>query len=335
MADLLENVFNQHPDKSSVLNLIDEYTLYCFYLDREVEINEITLSPIRTKKVDEKPSFRIFYNRHGKLYWYDHGLGGKGGDIFDLVKILHSLDSFQDAILKINQDFELGMKGKFVAGKPLETLKPVARDPANIDAICHPDFSTEALQYWKAYNISREILAEYNVKHVRYILLDGLFKPADPLCFSYRIGQYLKIYQPYNKDHKFLNNYPSAYVEGLLQLTLRKDRKNNLLVITKSTKDVMCLRSIGIEAISPKAENTPIPRFLLEKLETEYKHIITFFDPDDAGERARARYPYLGLCLTPEPEVKDIADYMKKYGPEQTKLHLFQLICQHIVLESF
>lgn len=328
--DLLENIFNKVIDKSSILNLVDEYTLYCFYLDTVVEINQVTLSPIRNKKADTLPSFRIFYNRKGQLYWYDHGLGGKGGDIFDLVKILFTLDNFQDAIVKVNQDFELGWESKYqVQGQPLTVLKPITKDPAEIDAVCYENFTPEGLAYWSSYNITPEILNEYNIKQVKYIKLDGLFKATNKtLAFSYRIGKYLKIYQPFNPDHKFINNYPANYVEGLYQLMKNPNRKSKLLIIIKSTKDIMVLRSLGFEAIAPKAENNPIPQFLLDTLEAEYEQIVTFFDPDEAGDRARARYKYPGLCLTPDPvlKIKDPADYIRIYGPEKTKQEILRLL---------
>jgi len=330
--DLLENIYNKVVDKSSILNLVDEYTLYCFYLDAVIEINQVILSPIRTKKTDVLPSFRIFYNRHGRLYWYDHGLGGKGGDIFDLVKILFGLESFQDAVVKINQDFELGWESKYkVEGHPLEALKPLTKDPSNIDAVCYDDFTPEGLAYWLSYYITPEILQRYNVKQVWYIKIDDLFKSlskAAGVAFSYRIGKYLKIYQPFDPEHKFINNYPPTYVEGLYQLLTNPNRKNKLLIITKSTKDVMVLTRLGFEAISPKAENNPIPQFILDTLEAEYDQIVTLFDPDDAGERARARYNYPGLCLTPDPvlKIKDPADYIKVYGPDKTKQEILRLL---------
>lgn len=327
--DLLDNLFNKIVDKSSILNLVDEYTLYCYYLNAEIEINQVTLSPIRTSKADVLPSFRIFYGRNNKLNWYDHGLGGKGGDIFDLVRILFNLSNFQDAINKVNQDFELGWQGKYVVeGKPLEALKPIIRDPADIDAVCHDDFTLKGFQYWKDYHISREILKEYNVRQVKYVLLDKRFKTADELSFSYRIGKFLKIYQPHSVEHKFINNYPPNYVEGLYQLMQRKDRRKDLLIITKSTKDVMVLRMLGFDAIAPKAENNPIPQFLLDTLEAEYDELVTLFDPDAAGERARARYPYRGLQHVPEPEkkIKDTADFIKVYGPAATLAEIQRLL---------
>lgn len=326
--DLLENLYNKIVDRSSILNLVDEYTLYCYYLNAEVEINQVTLSPIRTSKADSLPSFRIFYGRAGKLYWYDHGLGGKGGDVFDLVKILFTLDSFQDAINKINQDFELGWQSKTVNGKRLDTLKPIIRDPADIDAICHDEFTLKGISYWRDYGISREILQEYNVRQVKYVLLDRRFKSADELSFSYRIGKFLKIYQPHSVDHKFINNYPPNYVEGLFQLMQRKDRRTDLLIITKSTKDIMVLRTLGFDAIAPKAENNPIPQFLLDTVEGLYDEVVTLFDPDEAGTRARARYKYRSICHIPEPErgIKDTADYMKIYGADRTRTEIFRLL---------
>lgn len=50
--------------------------------------------------------------------------------------------------------------------------------------------------------------------------------------------------------------------------------KGDILFITKSMKDVMCLHEMGIPAVSPSSESTFLPKDVLEQLKTRFKRII-------------------------------------------------------------
>src|SRR6478735_11973827 len=96
------------PDKKAILDLVDDYTLFCYYLNDDVFVNQVILSPLRDPSKDQPdtlPSFVIYESRYNKLRFFDHGKGGKGGDIFDFVQELYGLNTFGEACIKICQDF--------------------------------------------------------------------------------------------------------------------------------------------------------------------------------------------------------------------------------------
>ncbi len=327
------------PDKSGILNLVDDYTLFCYYLNDEVYINQVILSPLRSPTTDQPdtlPSFVIYESRYNKLRYYDHGKGDKGGDIFDFVQELYGLASYKDACKRICQDFGIGAYTSEEAPARKKNFLPPGgiklRQKIEVkDVITFPEFTAEGKAYWEQYYITPAILKEYNVKQVRSLVSSRTISTIPGLAFSYRIGTHYKIYQPHDADFKFLNNYPSNYVEGLYQLANRASLTNNeLLIITKSTKDVMVLRLLGFDAIAPKGENILITTEILETLAKQFKRVVMFFDNDPAGIKGANKYNFPKIWITPSSDpnikIKDISDFIKQYGPETTYELMLELL---------
>lgn len=328
--DLLESLIQRRfPSRSAIFELVDDYTLFCYYLEDVVGINQPIISPIRETKEDTLPSFVIFPDKTtGELKFFDHG-NGESGTVFDLIQRLFGYKTFEEICARISEDFGLGIteKGLVLVNPTKQPFVKLERPPqvGLKDVINHSSFSAKALQYWKDYYITPEILKEYNVNHCRSIILDNnIVAAVKGLAFSYRIGTKHKVYQPGDPDYKFRNNFPREYVEGYYQLMQREP--SPILFITKSLKDVMNYRVVNLDAIAPKAENQVIPAFILERLQQRYKYIFMVFDDDPAGRKGVTRYPFKPIWIPLEPGVKDTADYLKKYGPEKTKKLLKQLI---------
>jgi len=323
--DILSRLSAYFPDKNQILNLVDEYTLYCYYLNDEVYINQVILSPLRDPAKDSpdtKPSFVLYEGRDNKLRYYDYGIGNKGGDIFDLVQTLYGLKTLQEVCNKISADFGLGYAGLVNSNNNTtkkDFLAPAERKakPKLIikDVVALKSFTITGKNYWDEYHITPEILEEYNVKQISSIITDRSIFTLKSLAFSYRIGDKFKIYQPFEEDNRFVNNYPSNYVEGLMQLHT-KNYPGEVLIITKSTKDVMVLRLLGYASIAPKAENILITPEILTMLKTKYNKILILFDDDKAGHRGADKYEFNKIWIPAETNCKDISDFIKANGPQ-------------------
>jgi len=336
MSERILNGFKpekQLPDKFAILDLVDDYTLFCYYINEEVYINQVILSPLRNPALDQPdtvPSFVIYESRYNKLKFYDHGKGEKGGDIFDFVQELYGLPDFKAACQKISSDFGLGL----YPNENCHTSQQVFLTPgdrkvkprADIQNIISFDkFTPQGKAYWDQYYITPEILTEYCVTQVRSLITNRNVSTLRTLAFGYRIGNKYKIYQPYEPEFKFMNNYPSNYVEGLFQLTQRKS-DNRLLIITKSTKDVMVLRLLGYDAISPKGENILIPADTIQKLKLQFKKIVLLFDNDKAGVKGVLKYAEHNFQHIWIPGEKDVSDFIAKFGPQKTHDLLLDLL---------
>jgi hypothetical protein len=126
-----------------------------------------------------------------------------------------------------------------------------------------------------------------------------------------------KIYQPYNKKVKWLNNFVDGTLSGFSQLPEYGD----LLFITSSLKDGMCLHDLGYNFIAPQAESHIINKKVFNDLKLRFKKIITFYDNDEAGienaKRNKKLYE-IDYIKTNSLLEKDISDYYKKYGKEKS-----------------
>lgn len=328
MGDLLDDLYQKHfPSRSAIFSLVDDYTLFCFYLEQEVIINQAILSPLRVLKADTLPSFVVYPGRNNELRYFDHGTG-EGGSVLDFIQALYGYKTLEDVYARISEDFSLDLVAKTVDKTKLVYLKPGDYSRIGFKDVINQEFTAEGMAYWNSYHITREILDEYEVHQVKYILLDDgkMIKPLG-LTFSYRIGLHHKVYQPFNPEMKFRNNFPRNYVEGYYQLMKRKV-KSQILFITKSTKDVLCYRRMKLDAVAPKAENQVIPDFIIEELKKIYPYIFMVFDDDPAGRKGVTRYPFPAIWIPREELVKDTADHMKKYSPEITKQLLKRLVSQ-------
>lgn len=306
-----------------ILQRVDEYSLYSFYLGFDPELSTDYESPLR--KCDEHPSFAIFPSKrmlNREFAWKDQG-SGHSGDIFVLVKLLYGYRDKRGAIAQIASDFGLGPK---LAGqrKMVFSAKPKIREPTDIRVI-HRRWEGFDLKWWKQYHIDQTLLDAYRVYPISCYWCYPSQKipkfPGKGVGYDYRVGGKHKLYFPLEtRDFKFRNDLTEQELEGFGQL--RYDQQT--LVITKSLKDCMCLRSFGYESVSPRGENILIPDPYLRYLESKYKNIYTLFDND--GKHKADEYPYRKLQVPLSTCEKDVTDFCKRYGHEECRQLLSQLI---------
>jgi hypothetical protein len=313
--------------EQEILERVDEYSLYCFYLEFEPIIGCKYNSKLRAG--DDYPSFGVYertsVRRSGgdfinEYMWKDQALPGKNfGDIFDLVKIIYNLPSRFNAIWKVCADFNLG--GDYEAQKTLAVVEPVYTPPTRI-RIESRAFTTKDLEYWNKYNISQEILEAYSCTAIRCVWFNEFQEiPVMPQqAYAYRIHDRYQIYQPHaSKALKFRNDWTELHIPGWFQL-----QGNELCINTKAFKDVMCLRSFGYDAISPRGENILLPSKAIEVLQRRFKRVVTLFDND--GKHSADSYPFDKIFIPLESKAKDITDYCAMYGREKTAELLKQLL---------
>lgn len=310
--------------KETILEAVDEYSLYCFYLGFDPELKTRYSSPIRES--DPDPSFSMFYNWGGpcEFLWKDSGQGNTG-DIFLLIKKMYpQLVSNEAVFKKIDADFKLGFSDGSLANieKVVLKNKPVDKPVTNIK-ITPKDFTPEGLEFWASFGISKPTLERYYVSQIQYLWINDFQEiPIAPkgLAFAYREIDKYKIYQPYDKEYKFRNNYPNNFIEGFFQLKYESD----LLIITKSRKDVMLLSELGYESVSPKSENTVMPVQYFTHFQKKYKHVVVLFD-NDMKHKGDA-YPFKKIYVPQESGEKDVSDYRKRYGHEATVLMMREIL---------
>lgn len=303
-----------------ILSRVTEYDIYAHYLG-QFKVGMIYNSPFRK---DKNPSFGIFYSKRTKqLLFKDHGTGDCG-NVIKFVSLYTGITNYNDILLDIVDKLKITSDTKLVSSKQYiastETVIGVVRQ----------DFTAEDINYWSQFNIHINTLKKFNVNSIKYYLCNGIvkgiYKKENPM-YAYKVYNNFKIYRPLaDKYTKWRNNLGQYDIQGFKQLP----KTDNLLIITKSLKDVMCLYEMGISAISPASESTFIPDDVLDNLKKRFKHILICFDRDTAGikylRKISLKTGLKPLLVHKKWNAKDISDAIKLNGFENIKNWLYETV---------
>ena len=293
-----------------LLEKVSDYDIYSYYLG-SIKPKKLINSPLRPD--DKIPSFAIFPSKTGGMLFKDHGTGEAGNALkfLKLYKNIQTREELERELLKIVKwinPTQTTRKAVRVTENASETLIGIVRQP----------FTEIDKQYWKQFHISLDTLRKFNVFSIKYFLCNnvvrGVYKDDNPM-YAYKVDDKFKIYRPLaSKYIKWRTNLTNINIQGYDQLP----EFGNILIITKSLKDVMCLYEMGIAAVSPSSETTFLPDDVLESLSKRFKHVIILYDRDAAGvKNARQYSKQYGLdaiFVHKKFKAKDISDAVKANG---------------------
>jgi len=310
-----ENILKLIPQEDIFKRYFGEFTTGCAYN-----------SPLR--KGDSNPSFNIYYS-DGILLYKD--FAHSTGDCFKFVQELYGL-SYKEAINKILTDFEID-KTKVVIPNRSFTNKTKVKESICLQ-IEKREFSEKDINYWKQFYISRNTLDYYKVYSVSKIFRNKylfLSINKDVLCFAYLVNNNFKIYFPLNEKYKWYSNirfYSIKDIQGFEQLDLYENKpKKELLIITKSLKDVMVFYELGIDSIAISSESVTLSKEYIDYLLEYYNNIIINTDNDEQGNKIIQSYKdtykdYINITYFQIPTTagtKDPAEFVKKYDLQTLK----------------
>jgi DNA primase len=292
-----------------ILSKVTEYDIYARYIG-QFKIGFIYNSPFRE---DKNPSFGIFRSRKsGKLLFKDHG-NGECGDVIKFVELYTGLTNYNDILNRIVTDMSITNNTKLKSTKQYESKDTVI-------GVVRQDWTDVDKQYWSQFGITKETLTKFNVSSIKYYLCDGIvkgiYKDNNPM-YAYKVYDHFKIYRPLaDKYTKWRNNLAPYDIQGYEQLP----EKGDLLIITKSLKDVMCLYEMGYTAISPASESTFLTPDVIDALKLRFKRILICFDRDNPGVKNMRKISLKtglnGFLVHKKFQSKDISDAIKNNGFE-------------------
>lgn len=299
--------------KSFLLEHYTEEQYMSYYLRHPID-KKLFCSPIRK---DKRPTCSFYRNKRNELIFHDFG-SGQHLNFIGIVEEMYHI-SYHQALLQIAKDFNL-CKSNVVNVKHINSIpKFENKGPANI-RVKIKDFTESELKWWKSFGISHKTLKKYHVYSCENVFLnDNLFTTNSKLTFGYYGGkvnniELWRIYYSQRKEYRFLTNWPSKKIQGFDQLP----KYGDILVITKSMKDVMSMYELGITACSPNSETQWISDSVLQQFKERFKHIIVMYDNDRAGllnmAKLRHLHPELDYFCIPKEYAKDFTDTYKKYG---------------------
>ena len=294
-----------------LLEKVSDYDIYSYYIG-SFKPGKLMNSPLRPD--DKIPSFAIFPSKTGDLLFKDHGTGASGNAL-KFIKLYKGIDTREELEREL---LRIVRKMNPISGevKP-KYVKTVGLGLTKIGIVRQP-FTEVDKQYWKQFHIPIDTLKRFNVFSIKYFLCNnivrGVYKDDNPM-YAYKVDDKFKIYRPLaSKYTKWRTNLTNENIQGYTQLP----ESGDLLFITKSLKDVMCLYEMGYSAVSPSSETTFIPESILEELKKRFKTIIILYDRDEAGvKNARQYSKQYGLdamFVHKKFKAKDVSDAVKANG---------------------
>lgn len=273
-------------------------------------------------RVDRNPGCSFFKSSQGEWFFRDWALGQSYSPV-DVVMEMYSLN-FINALFRIAKEFGLPVYGdnsirnNTITEKDSLPGRPVAQGRVKrkpkVYEMSYTEWTPNTLSFWEDYYINEQVLEAFNVKPLEWVRLNGnvVYSSFDnPPAYVYALEQGPKFYFPFRKKFRFMG-------KPIEQKSTMVD--SDTLFITKSYKDVMVLSLFGIDAIAPPSESYC---YREAPIETKgRKRIVVNGDNDDTGRRFM---DYHSRAFGWEPwtivdrEAKDVSDFIKLYGKENTK----------------
>lgn len=304
--------------KEYILSRIDELSIFQRYLGN-IKLKQAYCSPLRK---DNNPSFNLFQNKEGSIMYKDHATG-ESGDVFKFLRLLWNCnvkEVYKRIINDLPSDTPAIQRKRRVAYSEDVEIAIKRRYFCPIDAC-----------YWDRFLIKKETLYMYKVYPISYYTSNGIkqleWTDDDPM-YAYKVNDKFKIYRPLtkHKEWKWRGNLSNNNIFGYEQLP----KKGNLLIITKSLKDVMVLYELGYTSVAPASESTEIPKETMEELSSRFNRVILFFDNDTAGikysTKVSKEYNLQRIQIDPSEAIKDISDFIESRGFEDTKKYMEYLL---------
>lgn len=334
MSENDDSTFKASPviNKQYILDNLSQERIMEYYLGVKVQCQYMIKSPLR---VDNNPTCNFSW-KHGRLWFRDWAMS-RPYDVFDIVKKKY-LCNFGEAIDIIAEDF--GLKDSEVSRKlAMKEDKPDEKTRGNRNSeksniqVRIQKFTQTDIDYLTSYGISSSTVKKFNVFSPAVVWLNGKpfyrYDKQNP-ALAYYFGkdenghQKWKIYFYMKRgDFKFLGN--TSRINGWVQIPDEGD----LLILTKSLKDVMAMYEFNLDAVAMQGESTIPYDYIIEELKERFDRIITIYDDDEAGRRYAHRIhelykiPYyfiteqsLGVCSDGD---KDFSDFVKNHTYWETK----------------
>lgn len=308
--------------KANVLEKVNQFDIFNSYCSPFVKLYKTFKSELR---VDQNPTCSIC--RVGDKLIYKDFAENETRDCFDYIQVKYSV-SFIQALEMINRDFNLDL----ISSIELTNAKVVTQI-SNFDImevpeqvvdirVCIRNLSISDKEFWNGrFDIHSVTLEKFKIYALKGFFINGAYTECGSNVYGYYFGKLpdgreaWKIYQPYaTKDLKWRSNCPENIIQGWEQL----EASGDLVIITKSLKDVALLSQLGYSSVAPQAESNTISPDLVSNLRERFTHVMLLYDNDEPGKKAAnkiATEHSLPLFFMPEGS-KDASDFAELYGSD-------------------
>ena len=318
--------------KDFILSKINQESIMQYYTGLDVSSKKLMLSPFRN---DHKVTCSFYKSKSDILYLHDFATN-EHINCFQVVMKKFNVN-YYEALDIIAKDFGLieGTHSNKTAPIIIQPLKETESARIQVQI---KKYSNKELEWWKQFGISIKTLKKFHVFSIEHVFLNGELKfTSSDKCpiYGYYFGkdkngiEKWKIYFPLKTEYRFLNNLSKKVLQGYHQLP----KAGELLVITKSMKDLMAMYEFGIPAVSPNSETLFVDDKKLEEFKQRFKHILVIYDQDRPGKHnmwlIRKQYPELNYFYMPWYLAKDFTDSIKLVGVENMKEYVNEFMSNY------
>jgi hypothetical protein len=291
-------------------------------------------NPLRTDKTPKC----YFRERDNNILFIDWANNPTHLNCIKFVSQMFNMSDL-DAIRRINVDLKYTdkLKGSFdllcnakEVEKPLSIINKIEKEPPIYSANHRLTFNDYELDYWNSFHITEKTLNKFEVKPIDWVFRDGVLNYSaskhNPIFGYFDNNLLYKIYNPLgNKIFKW--RALKAILEGYSKL----EYNSNVVFVTSSLKDTMCLNEVGFNSFNMSSENSYkmlLP--VIEDLYNKYEHIYLFLNNDAPGKK-------FSLLLTTEIDKRlkyinnpsmywetDPSDLIKNHGKDLLKEIIFE-----------
>ena len=312
---------------------INQESIMQYYTGLDVSSKKLMLSPFR---IDNHNTVSFYKSKSNILYLHDFATN-EHINCYQAVMKKFGVN-YYEALKIIAKDFGLIQgSNNYSLNKPILVNSLKETESSNIQAQIKK-YTEKELEWWKQFGISVKTLKKFHVFSIENVFLNGelRFTSSDKCpIYGYYFGkdknykEKWKIYFPLKTECRFINSLSKKVLQGYHQLP----KTGELLVITKSMKDLMAMYEFGIPAVSPNSETLFIDDKKLEEFKNRFKHILVLYDNDRPGMHnmwsIRKQHPELNYYFLPWYLAKDFTDSIKLVGVENMKEYVNEFMSNY------
>jgi len=341
--------------KDYILKRVNQEQIMEKYLGIPLDFTHQFCSPFRK---DNNPTCGLYYNDYGKLRMRDLA-GYFWGDCFDACAFRLKVDAnnkqaFQLILHTIAKDFRIHKYKDYNEVRKYEIITEAFFKKQNEKIttrfnIVPRNYNSYDKLYWDKINVSKQLLEEGKVYFAQEISVSKnnlpfiniyKYKTKDP-AYCYWGGKdknnidMWKIYFPFRRNKgetRFVSN--SSFLQGKQLITCGR-----VGIITKSYKDVLAFRSLGLQAVAPSAESKLLTKDEFWFMKTKFDYLVSCMDYDRAGMRMaqmlRKIYKIDPIMFTNgrynslDFGSKDLTDFISKKGVNEITEIITELFKEH------
>tara|TARA_R100001463_G_scaffold23551_2_gene56416 strand:- start:26380 stop:27393 length:1014 start_codon:yes stop_codon:yes gene_type:complete len=316
--------------KANILEKVSQFDIFNSYCSPFNALYKTFRSELRT---DKNPTCSIC--RVGEKLIYKDFSESETRDCFDYIQAKYGV-SFIQALEMVNRDFGLNLLSTVTLSTERVQVAKSDFDVMTIPEqvvdirVCTRTFTVADKEFWyDRFGIHSATLEKFKIFPLSGFFVNGVYTQSGSNVYGYYFGllpdkrEAWKIYQPYaDRKLKWRSNCPESIIQGWEQLPAEGD----VVIITKSLKDVAVLTQLDFPSVAPQAESNTISPDLVLNLRKRYEHVMLLYDNDEPGKIAAqkiAEQHNLPVFFMPD-ETKDASDFVELYGTDE----LFQFITE-------